>query len=338
MLSSRQKLILKAIIESYVKDAQPVGSKLLTQMPYLNFSSATLRYDMAQLEELGFLEKTHTSSGRVPSEKGYRYYVEHLVTRDEDVMESFPLIDEIFIKHKLGREQAIEEAIHLLSELTNYTALAVGPTGAENSIKKIDFIPLTDKEAVVLIVTDQGHVQHQTISVPEDMSIDQLKEVIKTLDDLLKNRSIEEASHILKASFAKKEIESFIDYQSQLVNSFIHAFSKFAQDNFYLSGVTNVFDQPEFHNAKHIKSFVEMLDRRELIKLIGTPEGLNIKFGSELQLFPMENCTVISIPYQISDDEHGTIAVLGPTRMDYSKVIPLVEYIASNLGKLYKKR
>jgi len=338
MLSSRQKLILKAIIESYVKDAQPVGSKLLTQMPYLNFSSATLRYDMAQLEELGFLEKTHTSSGRVPSEKGYRYYVEHLVTRDEDVMESFPLIDEIFIKHKLGREQAIEEAIHLLSELTNYTALAVGPTGAENSIKKIDFIPLTDKEAVVLIVTDQGHVQHQTINVPEDMSIDQLKEVIKTLDDLLKNRSIEEASHILQASFAKKEIESFIDYQSQLVNSFIHAFSKFAQDNFYLSGVTNVFDQPEFHNAKHIKSFVEMLDRRELIKLIGTPEGLNIKFGSELQLFPMENCTVISIPYQISDDEHGTIAVLGPTRMEYSKVIPLVEYIASNLGKLYKKR
>ncbi len=338
MLSSRQKLILKAIIESYVKDAQPVGSKLLTQMPYLNFSSATLRYDMAQLEELGFLEKTHTSSGRVPSEKGYRYYVEHLVTRDEDVMESFPLIDEIFIKHKLGREQAIEEAIHLLSELTNYTALAVGPTGAENSIKKIDFIPLSDKEAVVLIVTDQGHVQHQTINVPEEMSIDQLKEVIKTLDDLLKNRTIDDASHILKASFAKKEIESFIDYQSQLVNSFIHAFSKFAQDNFYLSGVTNVFDQPEFHNVKHVKNFVEMLDRRELVKLIGTPDGLNIRFGSELQLFPMENCTVISIPYQISDDEHGTIAVLGPTRMEYSKVIPLVEYIASNLGKLYKKR
>jgi heat-inducible transcriptional repressor len=337
MISSRQKLILKAIIEAFVKDAQPVGSKLLTQMPYLNFSSATLRYDMAQLEELGYLEKTHTSSGRVPSEKGYRYYVEHLVTRDVDVMESFPLIDEIFVKHKLGREHAIEEAIHLLSELTNYTALAVGPSGQLNTIKKIDFIPLTGNEAVILIVTDQGHVQHQTIQIPDEMSSDQLKEVIKTLDDLLKNRSIDEASQILEQAFAKKEIESFIEYQTQLVNSFIHAFSKFAQDNFYLSGVSNVFDQPEFHNAKHIKSFVDMLDRRELVKLIGSPEGLDIRFGSDLSLFPMDNCTVISVPYHINETEHGTIAVVGPTRMEYSKVIPLLEYIASNLGKLYKK-
>jgi heat-inducible transcriptional repressor len=337
MISSRQKLILKAIIEAYVKDAQPVGSKLLTQMPYLNFSSATLRYDMAQLEELGYLEKTHTSSGRVPSEKGYLYYVEHLVTRDNDVIESFPLIDEIFIKHKLGREQAIEEAIHLLSELTNYTALAVGPSGQLNMIKKIDFIPLAESEAVILIVTDQGHVQHQTIQIPDEMSSDQLKEVIKTLDDLLRNRSIDEASQILQQAFAKKEIESFIEYQTQLVNSFIHAFSKFAQDNFYLSGVTNVFDQPEFHNAKHIKSFVDMLDRRELVKLIGSPEGLDIRFGSDLSLFPMDNCTVISVPYHINETEHGTIAVVGPTRMEYSKVIPLLEYIASNLGKLYKK-
>jgi heat-inducible transcriptional repressor len=337
MITSRQKLILKAIIEAYVKDAQPVGSKTLTQMPYLGFSSATLRYDMAQLEELGYLDKTHTSSGRIPSEKGYRYYVEHLVTRDEDVMDKFPLIDEIFFKNKLAREQAIEEAIKLLSELTNYTAMAVGPSSQENTIKKIDFIPINDKEAVVLIVTDQGHVQHQNIRIPDDMQINDLKDVIKTLDELLRNRFISEASHILTLEFAKSEIESFIDYQSQLVHSFIHAFSKFAQENLYLSGVTNVFEQPEFHNVTHIKNFVDMLDRRELVKLIGDREGLSIKFGSDLQLIPMENCTIISVPYRISETERGTIAVLGPTRMEYSKVIPLVEYIASTLGKIYRK-
>lgn len=337
MLSSRQKLILKAIIEEYVKDAQPVGSKTLTNMPYLNFSSATLRYDMAQLEELGYLEKTHTSSGRVPSEQGYRYYVEHLVTRDSDVVQQFPLIDEIFLKNRLAREAAVEEAIHLLSELTNYTAMAVGPSSSGSIIKKIDFIPLSEQDAVILIVTDQGHVQHQNIRVPEEMNINELKDVIKTLDELLKNRKISEASSILEAEFAKNEIQSFMEYQSQLIHSFIHAFSKFAQDNFYLSGVTNVFDQPEFTNVKHIKSFVDMLDRRELVKLIGDHEGLSIRFGSELQLIPMENCTIISVPYRISEFEHGTIAVVGPTRMEYNKVIPLVEYIASNLGKLYKK-
>jgi heat-inducible transcriptional repressor len=337
MISSRQKLILKAIIEAYVKDAQPVGSKALTSMPYLKFSSATLRYDMAQLEELGYLEKTHTSSGRVPSELGYRYYVEHLVTRDADVVDAFPLIDQIFLKNKLAREQAVEEAIHLLSELTNYTAMAVGSSSTENMIKKIDFVPLSESDAVILIVTDKGHVQHQNIRVPEGTAINELKEIIKTLDDLLKNRDISEASQILQTAFAKKEIASFMEYQSQLMHSFITAFSKFAADNFYLSGVTNVFDQPEFNDVRHVKHFVDMLDRRELIKLIGDHDGLSIRFGSDLQLIPMENCTVISVPYRISDTEHGTIAVLGPTRMEYNKVIPLVEYIASNLGKLYKK-
>jgi heat-inducible transcriptional repressor len=337
MITSRQKLILKAIIEAFVKDAQPVGSKALTQMPYLDFSSATLRYDMAQLEDLGYLEKTHTSSGRVPSEKGYRYYVEHLVTRDADVVDSFPLIDQIFQKNKLAREQAVEEAIHLLSELTNYTAMAVGPSSNQNTIKKIDFIPLSESDAVILIVTDQGHVQHQNISVPDGINISELKDIIKTLDELLRNRLIKDAASILETTFAKKEIESFIEYQTQLMHSFIHAFAKFAEENFYLSGVTNVFEQPEFHDVSHVKNFVDMLSRRELIKLIGDHDGLSIRFGSDLNLIPMDNCSVISIPYKISEHEHGTIAVLGPTRMEYSKVIPLVEYIASNLGKLYKK-
>jgi len=337
MLTSRQKLILKAIIELYVKDAQPVGSNALTQLPYLNFSSATLRYDMAQLEELGYLEKTHTSSGRIPSELGYRYYVEHLVTRDQDVLESFPLIDEVFLKNKMAREKTIEEAINLLSELTNYAALAVGPSGQSAKIKKIDFIPLSEDEAVILIVTDQGHVQHQSITIPEDGDIEGVRKVIKTLDDLLKNRNIIEASDILRNAFAKSQIESFMSYQEQIIDSFIDAFSKFAEENFYLSGVTNIFEQPEFHNAAHIKNFVDMLDRRELLKFIGQEDGLSIRFGSDLRLIPMENCTVISVPYRINEEEHGTIAVVGPTRMQYNKVIPLVEYIASNLGKLYKK-
>ena len=337
MLSSRQKLILKAIIEAYVKDAQPIGSKALTQMPYLNFSSATLRYDMAQLEEFGYLEKTHTSSGRVPSEKGYRYYVEHLATRDQDVVDSFPLIDKIFEKNRMAREQAVEEAIQLLGELTNYAAMAIGPSANQSIIKKIDFIPVTEKEAVVLIVTDKGHVSHQNFEIPDDISMEGLKEVIKTLDDLLRDRFIQDASVILEQTFAKREISAFIDYQSHLIHSFIHAFSKFAEENFYLSGMTNIFDQPEFHDVKHVKNFVDMLDRRELVKLIGSKEGLSIRFGSDLKLIPMENCTLISVPYRINDDEQGTIAVVGPTRMEYSKVIPLVEYIASNIAKLYRK-
>ena len=337
MLSSRQKLILKAIIDEYVKTAQPVGSKFLTQVPYLTFSSATLRYDMAELETLGYLEKTHISSGRIPSELGYKYYVDHLVTRDSDVQSSFPVIDDLLQQHQIKRDQAIEEAVKLLSDLTNYTALAVGPTHDSVTIKKVDFIPLTETSATLLIVTNQGHVEHQTISIPDDVNITDLKETIKTLDELLANKELDEASTILKESLMKQDLKTFMDFQAQLMASFIEAFSKFSEENVYLSGMTRMFDQPEFDNTGYIKRFVEMLDRRDLVKLIGQQDGLQVRFGSDMKLIPMENCTLISIPYQINAQEHGTIAVIGPNRMPYGKVIPLLEYIALNIGKLYKK-
>ncbi|HHT55780.1 MAG TPA: heat-inducible transcription repressor HrcA [Acholeplasma sp.] len=337
MLTSRQKLILKAIVEYYVEYAQPVGSKILTKMPYLDYSSATIRYDMARLEELGYLEKTHTSSGRIPSERGYRYYVNHLVTRDSDVADDFPLVDEVITRHSYSRNLAVEEAINLLSELTKYTAMAVGPKNSEIKITKIDLIPTSEREAVILIVTNKGHVQHQNIAIPEGVKVNDITEVIKTLDDLLKNRYLEEAEQILKSRFAKEQISSFVEYQRQIYDSFIHAFAKFAEDKFYLSGITNVFDQPEFSNVDNIKNFVDMLDRREIVKFIGGKDSLNVTFGSEIELKLMENFSIISVPYRVSETEKGTIAVVGPTRMEYSKVIPLLEYIASNLGKLYRK-
>lgn len=338
MLTSRQKLILKAIIELYAKDAQPVGSKALTSLPYLDFSSATIRYDMAQLEDLGFLEKTHTSSGRIPSSKGYKYYINHLFTRDQDVADVFPLIDEVFDKHSHTKEQAVKEALELLSNLTNYTAMAVGPDLLETSkIQKIDFIPLTDRSAVVLIVTNHGHVQHENIRISDEMNMKDLKEVITTLDDLLRNKYLYEASHIIKTEFAKEEISKFMKYQARIIETFIQAFAQFASENFYLSGFSNVLEQPEFSNIDNIRQFIEMIDRRELVKLIGNSDGLSIRFSEDMSLLPLENYTVVSIPYRITDEESGTIAILGPSRMEYKKVIPLLEYIAINMAKLYKK-
>ncbi|MBN3490291.1 heat-inducible transcription repressor HrcA [Acholeplasma equirhinis] len=337
MLTSRQKLILKAIIEIYQETAEPVGSKTLMNLPYLDFSSATLRYDMALLEELGYLEKTHTSSGRVPSDKGYRYYVDNLVTRDSEVAKVFPLVDEIFAKNTLARDKAVQEALNLLSEITKYTAVAVGPDSNEAKIKRIDFIPLSDSDAVILIVTDQGHVQHQQIHLSGNSSVSELKEVIKTLDDLLKDRLLNEAIEILKSEQATQELNAFMTYQAQIIDSFIQAFSKFASDSFYLSGMTNVFEQPEFNNVNHIKKFMDMMERREIVKLIGNEDGLSIRFSSDMEIIPMDQMTIVSVPYQISNEEKGTIALLGPSRMAYKKVIPLLEYIAANLAKLYKK-
>lgn len=338
MLTDRQKLILKAIIEEYVATSQPVGSKSLTEKPYLDFSSATLRYDMARLEDLGFLEKTHTSSGRVPSEKGYRYYVEHLVTRDYDVLDAFPQIDAIFSRRELAKESAIKEAINLLSELTQYTTLALGPNVDRTRIKRLDFVPLSASEAVLLIVTNHGHVQNQIIRIPDGMEIEDVRRVISMLDDVLRDRLIYEAKDILSREFASIKIRELMDYQEQLIHSFINAFTQFTQDNIYMSGMTHVFHQPEFNDLDKIKNFMDAMAKKDVLRVISDEQtGLTIKIGKDNKIVPMEHCTVISIPYAITDDEYGTIAVIGPTRMEYRRVIPLLEYIAQSMSRLYKK-
>ena len=223
MLTSRQKLILKAIVEEYVNTAEPVASFDLMAKPYLNFSSATLRAEMALLEQLGLIEKPHTSSGRVPTSIGYRYYVENLVTRDSDVVSDFPLIDQIFNEHNLMKEEAIKEAMNLLSKLTNYTSMALGADYRSELVKKMDFIPVSDLEAVILIVTNEGHVSNQTIKIPKGLKSEDLKNVVKVLDEVLRNKPITDVEKILNDEFARLQVKDIMNYQDQLLNTFVNA-------------------------------------------------------------------------------------------------------------------
>jgi len=337
MLTNRQKLILKAIIDQYSQDGVPVGSKAIVDLPYLKFSPATIRAEMSELEEYGYLEKTHTSSGRVPSKLGYKYYVENLITRDQEITSMFPLIDEIFESNRYSRTNAVNQALELLTKLTNYTALAIGPDTDESKIKKIDFIPTTKHEAILLIVTDRGHVQHQSIQLDTSTSLSELKEVISTLDDLLKNQYLKDAMNIIASEYSISQIDQFMSYQATLVDSFINAFSKFAADNYYLAGLNNVFGQPEFNNVTQIKNLMELLDKRQIAKLVGNADTIQIKFGSEVSMFPVDNMTMITIPFETKNDQKGQIALLGPSRMAYAKIIPLLEYVSANIAKLYNE-
>lgn len=337
MLTNRQKLILKAIVEEYVNTANPVASFDLMAKPYLNFSSATLRAEMAILEQLGLIEKPHTSSGRVPTSMGYKYYVENLVTRDSEVASQFPLIDQIFQQHDMMKEEAIKEAMNLLSKLTNYTSMALGADYRSELVKKMDFIPVSEKEAVILIVTNQGHVSNQMIKIPEGLNSEELKKVVKILDEVLRNKPLADVERILNDEFARFQVKDLMDYHDQLLNTFVNAFSKFYKDNYYLSGMSNVFGQPEFNDVNKLKKFMEAFEEGEVMRLVGNTNGLTVRIGSENKILAMDDCTIISVPYRIDDEKIGTIAVIGPTRMEYKKVIPLVEYIAGNMTKLYKK-
>ncbi len=333
MLSERQKEVLRLIVEMFVKTAEPVGSRSLSkQLPY---SPATIRNEMADLEEEGYLEKTHTSSGRVPSELGYHYYVETLMQDGTQTDIDMTLIDDLFDKN-MARDETIERAIHLLSQLTNYTSIALGPTAKNSRVKKIELVPLYGELSVLLIVTNLGHVESKNITLPRGTDMDELSHIMRILNDILYDVPINQVSDKLRYDLSHAKIKQLMAYNRQIIDAFLDAFTQFTQSKFYLSGQSNMLYQPEFKDLDRVRELMNFFEKNDILKLIehGDAGGLTVRIGRENQITAMKDCSVIMVPYEVNEGEQGTIAVVGPTRMEYRKVIPLLQYLAKHLSKL----
>ena len=340
LLTKRQVLVLKAIVEEFIHTAQPVGSRILSKKEELNFSAATIRNDMADLEDLGFIEKTHTSSGRVPSQKGYRYYVDFIV--NQEPMETTPevgIFRQLLNQKQFERETTIKEAVKLLSSLTNYTSILLGPSRDYSRVKKIQWVPISDRQAVFVLITDQGHVESRTITLPTNIDINRMENIIKALDELLVGEYIGHVQEKLTESF-ENQLHDFICYKEEIMYTMIQLLTQsLNQHNYILSGKSNILKQPEFNDLDKAYHLFNMIEADEIVKVIEADEDghqLTVKIGQENEIKAMENCTLITVPYQISDHEFGKIAVLGPTRMEYRKIIPLLEQVARIMSDLYK--
>ena len=334
-MTERQEIILKLIVDEYVKTAEPIGSKTLAKD--LDISSATIRNEMSVLEELGFIEKTHTSSGRVPSEKGYRYYIENILKNIDEETNGFFEFDEIFDKD-VARDEIIKEAINLLSEATNCTAISLGPNAYHSKVRKIQLVPITNHQALILVITNFGYVESKQISISEDMDTDELIKVIDLLNEMLVDTPVSKVSEKLHYEIQHSDIKELLKYRETIVDSFIKAFSKFAQSGYYLTGSSNMLYQPEFNDIQKLREFITTIDNNEIFRIVDQDsDGISVKIGSENQITAMSDCTVITSSYDISDGEKGTISLVGPTRMDYRKVIPLLKYIARHIAKLYEE-
>ncbi len=336
MISNRQKLVLIAIIEEYVKTGEPVGSRTLSKRPELQFSSATLRNDMADLEDLGYLEKTHVSSGRIPSEKGYRLYVESILKEKDELAEnSFPMIDEIFERYVNSKEQAISESMALVSDITNYASIVLGNSAQNSRIRQLEFISLQGQYAIILMITDQGHVESKRIIVPEGVSVKEIEKVVEILDEIFHNHLVSEIPNLVNTDYLTDEIRDFIKYHESLVGVFVNAFSQMAKDKYLVTGQANILAQPEFQDVEKVRELFQAIERRDILKVIEADnEGITIKIGQENEVRAMQDCTLITVPYESNSGDKGTISILGPTRMEYDKVIPLLEYIAKNIKKI----
>lgn len=335
MLTERQEKILRMIVDRYVKTAEPVGSSSLSDE--MDVSSATIRNEMSALEDAGYLEKTHTSSGRVPSDRGYHYYIEKIIQNLDEETDGFFEFEELFENRDKARDELIKEAVDLLSQATNCTAISLGPNAYHSRVKKVQLVPIQKHQALILVITNLGYVESRQINLSDDMDTNELIKVIDLLNEMLVDTPISKVSEKLHYEIQHSQIKELLKYRETIVDSFIDAFSKFAQSKYYLTGQSNMLYQPEFNNIDKLREFIETIENNEIFKIVESNEkGVSVKIGRENELTAMRDCAVISSTYEAGDGEKGTISVVGPSRMEYRKVIPLIKYIAKHISKLYQ--
>ena len=327
MLNNRQNELLKLIIEDYIKTARPVSSKALCDT--LNCSSATVRNEMAILEENGYLEKTHISSGRVPSEKGYRYYVDNIMQPKELTGEDMLKLQTIFNNNSLMLDDYITKSMEIISEMTNLTAVVLGKSSKENCVSKIEVVPINEQSLIAIVITDKGHVEHRNILIRENVSLTDIKQTVDLINKMLVGTPIDEVS--MKLEYEVKPIISrYVKQHEVLYNAFYSAFSDFTgNSNITLKGTKNILMQPEFNDTEKIRQIISKFEDREMVSNIESEEnGVNIYIGSENDFD--DNVTIIKAKYN-SNGEEGTIALIGPKRMEYGRVISLLNYIMKNI-------
>lgn len=333
-MDERKKKVLQAIVEEYVNTAEPVSSNLLTQKEELNnYSSATIRNEMADLEKSGYLEKTHTSSGRIPSEKGYRYYVDELLRDDNISIEEIKYISEKLETKVNEIEELTKIATSTLSEITHYTTVAIGPGNDTQTIEEIKFVKLGQRMLMAVILTNSGMVKETIIKFDEDISDKQVETINYMFNKKLKGQPLE----IIDVPLEKYLINE-MKYSVKVIKPIIEQIKKVLKEErqLYLEGANKSFDLPEFNSLEVAKNFINIIDEKELMADMldsGFAKDINVYIGDENEREQLKDFSIITFKHKVGNKDLGTIGIIGPKRMDYSKVISVMKYINKKLNE-----
>jgi heat-inducible transcriptional repressor len=338
MTLNRRDQILKYIVEHFIKTAQPVGSQTLIEKYHLPYSSATIRNEMYTLEQMGLLEKTHSSSGRVPSSDGYRFYCEYL--RDNEVEEELKLsLQKVLDEKTKSIESVIEESCNILSHMTSLASVVLGPNTSEEKLASIHLVPLSDHSVTIVFVTDKGYVENKTFVIPEGMSVQDVSDCVKMFTTRLIGTQISDLVNKMEA--IKPILNDYIVGHDVIYRSLLETFVRFAKDRLLLIGKKELLSQPEFaSNANEIKKLITLLESPD--NFLDAEKGsslnfndgkLSIHIGSQNSKYP--DVSIVSTKIDAGEGM-GTIAIVGPTRMDYNKAVNSLLYIVEELSKYLK--
>lgn len=345
MLTERQMLILRLIVDNYVLSAEPVGSRTISKQADLGLSAATIRNEMADLEEMGYLEQPHASAGRIPSQLGYRFYVDHLLSQGADLSAAeIERVKSLFTERIGEMERVAQQTASFLSNLTQYTAVVLGPQVYDTTLKSLQLVPISDRTAVALVVTSTGQVHNRTVTIPEGIPVRDIERMFKVLDKKLsgiplyriRSRALEEitlelARHMNDFEEAMRVLDQVISWMGED-----------SEGKLYVGGTTNMLLQPEFQDVQKAKTVLTWLEHHqdvmEALRSDETVRGrLQVRIGGENDVLTLRDCSLVTATYHVGGAPVGVVGVLGPTRMDYARVIPLLDQISKTMTELFTK-
>lgn len=339
-LDDRKNKVLQAIIDDYVATAEPVGSRTIARKYHLGVSPATIRNEMSDLEELGYLEQPHTSAGRVPSDRGYRYYVDCL-------MESQLLapVDEEIIRRAFERkvreiDTLVRETARILSDTTHLTSIISGPQIQKAHFRELRLVPLAGDKAVLVYITDSGFVENEVLELPMEVTFMELQRVSDVLNEQLRGQSVETLSRGAVGAL-QQELHRYGALLEQTLQALAIRLEPGEQQRLYLGGTTHMLSQPEFRDVGKIRNLLTILENeRTVAEVLANPvEGgePQIQIGEEIKVRELSDCSVVSGTYRLGDEVIGRIGVIGPKRMEYARVVSIMTAITKQMEELSQR-
>lgn len=333
MLDDRKKRVLQAIVEEYINSAEPVSSASISKNYDLDYSSATIRNEMANLEHIGYLEKPHTSAGRVPSAKGYRFYVDELLNDNNISIEEIKYI-QTQLETKVNEIQDLTKiATTTLSEITHYTTLSIGPKTNMHNIEEIKFVLLGTRILMAVILTDAGIIKETIIKFDEDINQNQVDTLNYVFNSKLKGKPLDNIDRPME-EFIVKEMSYSINVIKPIINQINKVVNE--ETKVFLEGANKSFDLPEFKSLSIAKNFINILDTKEIVFDIlntGFAKDINIYIGNENENDDLKDFSIVTFNHTFENKDLGTIGIIGPTRMNYSKVVSVMKYISKKLNE-----
>ena len=339
MLNDRKKKILQLIIEDYISTAEPVGSRTIARKYDLGISPATIRNEMSDLELLGYLEQPHTSAGRIPSAQAYRFYVDSLIEPGSLTDNDMALINGWYKERRRSIDDIFQSTAKILSRMTQNVSMVLANKDTSAVFRYIKFLPLDNTHAILCIVTDDGNIDNCVVEIPLGMRPDEMDYLAGRISRVLEGKELSEISDELLSALHMDVAEDKV-----LFTSFLQAIKRMNrkqnEQRVFLGGTKQLLNQPEFRDVERVKSLLGILEEEKVVRdllVAGEDSGLKITIGTENKFTGIQDCSMVQATYRLNGKIVGTMAVLGPTRMEYGKVITVMDYLHKYLKTMFEQ-